>query len=146
MLVMVLGGIDLGRALIYGVAVQNGAREAARLGATAAFDSSVTDTTVLQRLIDASGPALASSLTCQPVLTTAQTCGGNQWNFTISVVTASHGTFSNIAAARADSQFAGSQLTVTATGAVSMLAGFRTTWGLSLSPITARGQAVLVVQ
>ena len=125
MLVMVLGGIDLGRALIYGVAVQNGAREAARLGATAAFDSSVTDTTVLQRLIDASGTGarIVPDMSAGH-LTSAQTCAGNQWNFTISIVTASHGTFSNIAAARADSQFGGSKLTVTATGGVSMLAGF----------------------
>jgi len=143
MLVMVLGGIDIGRALIYGVAVQDGAREAARLGATAAFDTSVTDAGVLQRLIDASSPALSS---CAATTTVNQSCGGGNWTLNINVLTTSHGAFSSIAAARSDAQFPGSQLTVTATGTVSMLAGFRTGWGLSLSPITARGQAVMVVQ
>lgn len=143
MLILVLGGIDFGRALLYGVAVQEGAREAARFGTTAAVDSSVTDIDVFNRLIAASAPALSG---CAAITTANQSCGGGTWTLNISVLTPTHGTFSSIAAAKLDSQFPGSQLTVTATGSVSMLAGFRTGWGLSLSPIMARGQAVMVVE
>jgi Flp pilus assembly protein TadG len=153
MLIMVLGGIDLGRAFVYGVAAQDGAREAARLGASAAVATSVTDTAVLQRLIDASSPALAG---CAATTATNQSCGGGTWTLAISVLTTSQ-TYTSIASAvAADSlagctltgpvcQFPGSQLTVTATGQVSMLNGFRTPWGPSLFPITAQGQAVMVV-
>lgn len=160
MLVMVLGGIDIGRAFIYGVAAQGGARDSARLGASAAANLSITDAAVLQRLIDASSPALTG---CAATTTALQSCGGGTWTFDISVLTNS-GTCSTVLAhcSIADAkladailacsqiglpvcQFPGSTVTVTATGQVSMLNGFRTGWGLSLFPITARGQAVMVV-
>src|ERR1700682_4978337 len=73
MLIMLLGGIDIGRALVYGVAVQDGAREAARLGATAAVDGSVPDAVVFSRLIAASVPALTG---CAANTTANQPCGG----------------------------------------------------------------------
>jgi Flp pilus assembly protein TadG len=163
MLVLVLGSLDIGRALVYGVSVQDGAREAARLGATAAIDGSLTDLgvhpvtdPVLQRLVDASSPALnacattwASNHVLQP------SCGGGSWTFDVSVVTSDVGTnaqtsYTSIAAAKAGCvlpvcKFPGSQLTVTATGQVSMLQGFSTAWGLQLFPIAARGQAIMVV-
>jgi Flp pilus assembly protein TadG len=145
MLIMVLGGIDIGRGLVYGVAVQDGAREAARLGAS----GSVTDIAVLTRLINASAPALVESATCRPTAAAAQTCGGATWNFSIQDVTTDpithvQTTYTSLVTAQNDANFSGSQLTVTATGQVSMLAGF-SAWGMNLFPITARGQAVMVV-
>jgi Flp pilus assembly protein TadG len=144
-LIILLGGIDTGRALVYGVAVQDGARDAARLAATAAVDHSVTDTVVLTRLIAASSPALDA---CKPISPAVLATGAQPvcpWTFTISVVTPTPTTYSGIATAVVDPAFAGSQMTVAASGSVSMLSGFRTAWGLQLFPITAQGKAVMVV-
>ena len=129
LLIMLLGMIDLGRAFVFGVAVQNGAREAARVGANAGLDSSITDAVIAQRLIDASSPALDG---CAPQTGSQPTSGCPSWSFTISPA----------AAARSS----GTMLTVTASGQVSLLAGFLTgAMGLSLSPIRVQGQAVMEI-
>jgi Flp pilus assembly protein TadG len=140
MLVMLLGGLDLGRALVYGVAVQDGAREAARLGA----NGSAGDAPVLRRLIDASAPALTGCA----VSWATQSCGGGTWTFTMQIV-APNGTYPSLFQANAGCQLpacalAGSQLTVTASGKVSMFQGI-TAWGLTLFQIGAQGQASMVM-
>ena len=73
LLLLVLGMIDLGRAFVFGVAVQQGAREAARLGAKAALDPTIDDATVFGRLIAASDPALVG---CSATRTPGQACSG----------------------------------------------------------------------
>lgn len=142
MLVMLLGMIDLGRAFVFGVSTQDGVREAARLAQRAATDVALTDSVVLDRLIAASNPAL---LGCASTLNTQQTCGGGTWTLTIDVLTPNGTPYTSIAAAKADANFPGSKLTVTARGSVSLLAGFQTSWGWTLSPITVQGQAAMVV-
>lgn len=123
LLIIVLGTIDLGRAFMFGVTVQDATREAARLGAKAALDSSVTDTVILQRLIDASGTVLSG---CTAV-TTTQTCGGSTWTLSVAYHT---------------SKTSGQLVEVKAVGSVSLLAGFRTgAFNLGLSSITVQGDS-----
>lgn len=142
MLIILLGMIDLGRAFVFGVSVQNGAREAARLAARAATDINVDDNAVLSRLITASNPALIG---CNPTLGTQSSCGGGSWTLTINITTPNGANYTSISAAKADANFPGSQLTVTARGSVSMLAGLQLGWGQSLFPIVAQGQASMAV-
>lgn len=141
LLLMLLGMIDLGRAFVFGVAVQNGAREAARLGARAAMDSSINDTAVLSRLVTASAPALGGCAAS----TGSQACGGGTWTLGLSVLGTDGNTYSSLSSVPA-SALPGSRLTVTAqASSLSMLAGMATGMGLSLSAITAQGQAVMMV-
>jgi Flp pilus assembly protein TadG len=116
-LILLLGMIDLGRAFVFGVTVQEGAREAARLAAKSAFDATVTDAAVLGRLVASSNPALIS---CPAVTTANQVCGGGTWTFTLGVTTPGGTTYTTIAAARAADALAGSQVTVTAAGSVAL--------------------------
>ena len=129
LLLLLMGMFDIGRAFMFGVAVQNGTREAARLGARNYLlgnDSTVNDTAILQRLIDASAPALSG---CQPV-TTAQPASC-PWVFTVSPTGA---------------KSTGAQLTVTAVGRPSIFAGFApSTFAERLPRITVQGQAVMEV-
>ena len=146
MLVILLGMIDLGRAFVYGVSVQNGAREAARLAERAATDVNVNDAAVLSRLVSASNPALIG---CTAARGTQPACGGGDWTFSVDI-TAPDGTkYTSIAAAKADPQastrFPGSEIKVTARGSVSMFAGMNLGWGDSLFPIVAQGQASMAV-
>ena len=144
MLIMLLGGLDIGRALVYGVSVQDGAREAARLGVS----GSATDLDVLNRLIAASAPALTG---CAATWTANQACGGGTWTFTVKVVTP-NGTYSSLATAQTGCnyttlpacKFPGSQLWVSANGQVSMFQGI-SAWGMNLFQIGAQGQAVMVM-
>lgn len=146
LLIMLLGMIDLGRGFVFGVSVQQGAREAARVGATAALDPSVTDSVLVQRLIAASAPALTG---CSPVLATTQACGGGSWMFSLTV-TAPGGapSYASLAAARASAPqgFGGYKLEVTARGSVSLLAGFQTGLdGIGLGQINVQGDAAMIV-
>ena len=50
-LIIVLGSIDIGRGFIFGVAVQDGARESTRVAANARVDPGVTDAFIVQRVI-----------------------------------------------------------------------------------------------
>ena len=129
MLVLVLGMIDLGRALMFGVAVQNGAREAARVAANAALNPGIATSEVIQRLIDASGPALT---TCTAG---ASDVSGCPWHVTISPSTIS-------------SSSSGSAVTVTIanTSDISFFAGRLTgAMGLSLTTFTIQGSASMVI-
>jgi len=141
MLVLTLGLIDLGRAFVFGVSVQEGARQATRIAATAGADTTLTDAAVLGRLISASSPALTG---CAAV-TAVQTCNGGSWTLRLTVQS-SGSTYSSLAAARAADALPGSRVTVTAAGAVGLLAGVQTgLFGLRLPEIGVQGQAAMVV-
>ncbi len=144
LMLMTLGMIDLGRALTFGVAAQQGAREAARYASRLAVNSSVSgvsDATVLQRLIDASSPALDG---CQAI-TTAQNCAGATWTFTLAATPPGSGTsYSSIPTAAANSTnplLSGGQIIVTAKGSVAMMGGWCMGQSLCLPPIGVQGQA-----
>jgi Flp pilus assembly protein TadG len=142
LLVMLLGMIDLGRGLVFGVAVQQGAREAARVAAGAALDSTVIDDVVLQRLIAASAPALVG---CTPVLDTAQSCGGGAWTFSVKIRPSTGSPiYTSLAAARTGGALglSGSRVEVTARGSVSLLPDVLSA---GLGHIAVQGQAVMVV-
>jgi len=128
LLVMLMGMFDLGRAFVYGVAVQNGAREAARLGAKAYLDPTVSDAIILQRLIDASAPALGG---CQPQTGAQPSNGCSTWTLSVTP---------------SGTKASGATLTVTATGRPALFAGLLSGFaGLSLPQITVQGQAVMEV-
>jgi Flp pilus assembly protein TadG len=128
LLVLTLGMIDLGRAFVFGVAVQNGAREATRVAATAGLDPNLATPVILQRLIDASAPAI-SSTTC--AAGAADLTGANcPWHASISTITR------------------GSPVTVTVrtNRNISFVGGLLTgAFGLSLSPFQVQGSASMVV-
>jgi Flp pilus assembly protein TadG len=141
MLLMTLGLIDLGRAFVFGVAVQEGTRQAARMTAEASWDPTLTDAAVLGRLVAASNPALVG---CS-ASTGSQTCNGANWTFTLDI--ASGGThYSSIAAARTANALPGAQVTMTASGSVALLPGISTGgYGLSLPQISVQGQSAMVI-
>lgn len=141
MLLMTLGLIDLGRAFVFGVAVQEGTRQAARIAATASYDSSVTDSAVLGRLVGASNPALNGCAS----LTTLQSCNGGNWTFTVNV-SSGGSSYPSIAAARTAHALPGSQVTITAAGSVALLPGLNTgIFGLSLPQINVQGRSAMVI-
>jgi len=135
-LIMLLGMFDIGRAFVFGVAVQNGAREAARLGSQAALVGANNDaaaqaqfeTLVLQRLIHASAPALSG---CQAVSGTQPSTGCPAWVLTVSP---------------SGTKASGAAVTVTAVGRPSIFAGFMTgAMSLSLPQVTVHGQAIMEI-
>ena len=145
LLLMTLGMIDLGRSFTFGIGVQQGARESARLGSRYAISAGgVSDATVLQRLIDASSPALWN---CQAVQT-LQTCAGGTWTFTLAVKpNGSATTYSSMATAAANSTtLSGGQVTVTARGSVAMLGGYCLGQSLCLPSISVQGQSSMELQ
>jgi Flp pilus assembly protein TadG len=146
-LLMTLGLIDLGRAFVYGVAVQEGTRQAARLAINAANDSGVTDQSVLGRLIASSSPALDG---CTPQTSPPQICNG----ITLSVQVVVNGTtYTSLSAAKADTNWAtavtssgGVKVTAKAAGPVALLPGVSTgNYGLQLPQINIQGQSAMVV-
>lgn len=142
LLILVLGLIDLGRAFVFGVSIQEGARQATRLAASSNYDINVDDNAVLGRLVAASAPALVG---CNASTTPNQSCNGGTWSLNLSVVNGAM-TYPTVAAARAANALPGSTVTVTANGSVALLAGFRTEFlGLALPQIGVQGQAVMVV-
>ena len=142
MLILLLGMIDLGRAFVFGVATQEGARQATRLAASANYDINVDDAAVLGRLVAASAPALVG---CAASTTTNQPCNGSTWTFSVCVSNGG-GACTSIAAARAASTLPGSKVTVTAAGSVSLLPGFDTgAFGLKLAQISVQGQSAMVI-
>jgi Flp pilus assembly protein TadG len=141
MLLIVLGMIELGRAFTYGVSVQNGTREAARLAAKSTYDTNVNDSAVLGRLVAASNPALSGCTSS----TGSQTCGGGTWLFSMNIVNGGT-TYTTIAAARSAGALPGAQITVTAQGSVGLLPGLNTgTPGLTLANMSVQGQTVMVI-
>jgi Flp pilus assembly protein TadG len=144
MLLMVVGLLSLGRAFIFGVAVQEGTRQAARLAASSYVNAGValTNSDLLGRLIAGSDPALGG---CLPQLG-AQSCNGGVWTLSVAVVGPSGAQYTRIEDARAANDFAGGQITVTAAGAVALLPGVSTgNFGLTLPQIRVQGQAAMVV-
>jgi Flp pilus assembly protein TadG len=141
MLLMTLGMIDLGRAFVFGIAVQEGTRQAARLAATANYDTSLDDSAVLGRLIGASNPALIG---CAAQTGAQPTDGCPNWTFTLNVVNG--GTTYTINSARTANALPGSTVTVTASGTVALLPGFNAgVLGLSLPQIGVQGQTAMVI-
>lgn len=143
LMIILLGMADLGRAFVYGVAVEQGAHQGARVAAAAALDTNVTDTVVLQRMILASAPAISD---CTTTLNTTQSCGGGSWTLSINVTPASGSpTYTSLSAARSgQSSLSGAQVEVRAHGSVSMYAGFFA-GALGLSSISVQGDAVMVI-
>ena len=143
LLLMTLGMIDLGRAFVFGVATQQGAREAARYASRYAVSkATVTDDLVRQRLIDASFPSLQG---CDATLSTPQDCGGGTWTFTLTVTPTSGTSYSSIATAASNSNLSGGQVTVTANGGVAMLGGVCLGQNLCLASIGVQGQASMEI-
>lgn len=141
-LVMLLGMIDLGRAFVFGVATQEGTRQATRLAAAASNNINIDDNAVLGRLIAGSAPALTG---CSAVTTANQSCNGGTWTFSVCVSNAG-GPCTTIAAARAANTLAGSSVTVTAAGSVALFPGLQTgSQGVSLANIGVHGQASMVI-
>jgi Flp pilus assembly protein TadG len=141
LLIMLLGMIDLGRAFVYGVAVEQGAHEGARLASTASLDANVTDSIVVQRFIQASAPAITD---CGTTLNTPQQCGGGTWTFTLTVTSGSS-SYSSLANARSGQpSLSGSRVEVKGSGSVAMFAGVFT-GPLGLSQISVQGDAVMVI-
>jgi hypothetical protein len=142
-IIILLGMIDLGRGFVYGVAIEQGAREAARVASTASLDVNVTDSVVLQRLILASAPAISD---CATTLSGVQACGGGTWTFSLNLIPAGGSpTYTSLAAARAGQpRLSGAQVEVRASGSVSMFAGF-VAGGLGLSAIRVQGDAVMPI-
>ena len=142
MLVMLLGMIDLGRGFVFGVSAQEAAREAARLASTSNYDSNVDDNAVLGRLISAADPALGGCTRS----TASQACNTGTWTLSISIVSSTGTTYTSVASARTANALPGAQATVTASGQVALLPGFRTQlFGLALPQIGVQGQSTMVV-
>ena len=131
-LIILLGMVDFGRAYVYGVAVQQGAREGVRMGITASIlgNPSNTNQLMMQRTIDASRPAMTGCTA--PTSGASMTCTdgtGISWTITV----APSGTKSS-----------GQTVRVTATGQMPLLVGFLT--GLfGISSINLQGDARMVV-
>jgi Flp pilus assembly protein TadG len=142
MLLLLLGLIDLGRAFVFGVAVQEGARQAARLAASANYDVNVDDSAVLGRLVAASAPALAG---CPASTTANQACNGGTWSFSLSIENGGF-SYATLAAARTAGALPGAKVTATARGSVGLLPGVNTgAFGMTMPQLGVRGQAAMVV-
>jgi Flp pilus assembly protein TadG len=150
-LIIVLGSIDIGRGFIFGVAVQDGARESTRVAANARVDPGVTDAFIVQRVIDAASPAMLGCVGPATVTSTPVTfsCGGGDWTITMAVrpsgSATSYSAFSAVPSS-ALAQLNGGTIEIKTVGSVSLLSGFATGWrGLSLYQITVQGDAVMVI-
>jgi Flp pilus assembly protein TadG len=150
-LIILLGSIEIGRGFVFGVAVQNAAREATRIAANARLDAGVTDAYIVQRVIDAASPAMLGCVAPASVASTPVTfdCGGGSWTITMNMIPAGSGTsyttFSSVPTS-ARGQLNGGTVEVKAVGSVSLLAGFATAWrGLSLYQVTVQGDAMMVI-
>ena len=149
MLLLTLGMIDLGRAFVFGVAVQEGTRQAARLAASANYDSNVTQSAIVGRVIDSSNPAMAGCLK----QTGTQSCNAASWTVTVSVVGASGSTYSNLDSARSanDLQCTGTctdpaAVTITIAGSVALFPGVSTgNYGLVLPSIGVHGSSAMAI-
>jgi Flp pilus assembly protein TadG len=148
MLALTLGMIDLGRAFVFGVAVQEGTRQAARLAASAYYDVNIDDGAVLGRLVAASAPALAGCAASAPA---SQNCNGGVWTFNVQIVkggtTYSSSTSSTpLADARNANNLTGATVTVTARGSVALVPGVSTgAFGIVLPQIVVQGNAAMVI-
>ena len=147
MLGLTLGLIDLGRAFVFGVAVQEGARQAARLAASANYDMNVDDNAVFGRLVAASTPALVGCQNSTPVTAwpVNRPCNGGTWTFSLSIINGGT-TYPTLAAARTANALSGANITATASGSVALVPGLQTgAFGLVLPQIGVQGQAAMVI-
>jgi Flp pilus assembly protein TadG len=151
MLIVVLGLIEIGRAFVFGVGVQDGAHQAARLAANARLNPTISDATVLQRLLDGSSPAMLGCPDISPTTIPPLTlnCGGGTWTLTMRVTPNGSATsYPSLSAlpSSALAQMNGGRVEAKAVGSVSLLAGFAPGWaGIKLQPIQVQGDAVMVV-
>jgi Flp pilus assembly protein TadG len=151
LLIIVLGSIEIGRAFVFGVTVQDAARQAARLAANARVNPGITDANIVQRLVDTSSPAMLGCTVTSPVTSTPVTfnCGGGTWTITMTITPAGSGsTYSTFSAVPASSraQLNGGTVEVKAAGSVSLLAGFTSGWnGMALYQINVQGDAIMVM-
>ena len=142
MLLLMLGLIDLGRAFVFGVAVQEGARQAARLAASSGYDVNVDDSAVFGRLVASSAPALSG---CPATTTANQVCNGGTWTFSLTIENGGY-SYATLAAARTAGALPGAKITATARGSVGLLPGVNTgAMGMSMPQIGVQGQAAMVV-
>jgi Flp pilus assembly protein TadG len=125
LLVMTLVIIDLARGYALAVMLQEGARQSARYGSTAANASpTITDADLRQRLINGASPALEG---CSSASSTCTNSYGT-FTFTVSPATRSSGT----------------QLVTTVTGSMPLLIGYLTGF-IGVSTISLTGTATMVV-
>lgn len=141
-LIMIVGILDFGRAYVVGVGVQQGVREAARFGSNQALaPAAATDTQIVQRLIDASMPALQVCTTTglnvsqtTSTLTNAS-CGFGTWSFTVACTVPS-----GSSASCSPQRTSGAMLRVTANGTVPLMLGFLTGYA-GITDIKIQGDA-----
>ena len=155
LMLLLLGLIEIGRAFVFGIAVQAGAHEAARLAANARVDPSISDTAIVQRVLDASAPALSGCSVAVPVSMPASmaSCGGGTWTISMRITPGpggSGGVYSSFAQARASSDAAylnGATVQVSASApSVALLSGIQIVWsGMALYQIPVQGSATMVV-
>jgi Flp pilus assembly protein TadG len=132
LLVILLGMVDFGRAYVFGVAVQQGARESARAGVTAFIlgNPSTTNQQMFQRIIDASRPVMIGC--------TAPVSGGTM------TCTDGHGITWTVTISPSGTKSGGQQLNVRASGQMPLFVGFLT--GLAgINAINIQGDASMVV-
>jgi Flp pilus assembly protein TadG len=155
MLLMTLGLIDLGRAFVFGVAVQEGTRQAARLAASASdytlpADLASLDKTILGRLIASSSPALSG---CTPAAAPPQDCNSLHLEEQVKYGNATYASLYEARMAMTTHDWSaaihsagGIQVTVKAAGPVALLPGVSTgAFGLTLPNINVQGQSTMVV-
>lgn len=129
-LLIMMGVLDFGRAYLLNVSVQQGAREAARLAATAGSRPLITDTQIRQRLIESSAPAMggvADTCTSGAGCTDAM---GAVWTITISPT---------------GTKTAGAPVTVTTEGQLPLFTGFLTGYA-GITSLRLYGSATFMVQ
>jgi Flp pilus assembly protein TadG len=150
-LIILLGSIEIGRGFVFGVAVQDAARESTRVAANARLDPGVTDAYIIQRVIDAAAPAMPGCAAPSSVSSTPLTfnCGDGSWTITMAVTPTGSGTsYSAFSAVPSSAlgQLNGGTVEVKAVGSVSLLAGFASGWqGLSLYGVNVQGDAIMEI-
>ena len=144
-MLILLGMIELGRGFVFGVSVQDGTREAARLAAKAGYDTNVTDAAVRNRLVAASVPALGSTCTIANWGAPPTICGGETWTVSINIVNGGS-SYASIAAARLAGPLTGAQVTINAASAIGLVPGLNTGMpGFTIANVGVQGQAVMVI-
>jgi Flp pilus assembly protein TadG len=129
-LILLLGMVDFGRAFMLGVAAQNATREAARLGANAFLDSTVTNQIIQQRLITSAAPAMPGlSATSCALGSSCTDSSGVTWQMTITFTPA---------------RTSGARVEVTAAGSVPLITGFLTSM-VGINQISVQGNASMAV-
>lgn len=135
-LILTLGLIDVGRAMVMAVNIQDAAGSAAHYGSLQNSETSldITDQTIGNRVVAAAAPFLGGCTTVTNTTTPIQNCTSSDgtWNVTINEPS---GTAS------------GAEIEVKVVGDVAIFGGFSTgVFGLSLNAITVQGDAFYLIQ